>query len=88
MKNTIFKILLISVLLGLFGCNSFLDEDPKNLVTIENYYKTEQDAVSAVNSVYAYLNSYSAGSTAGVYHSTFWVTAGLVSDEMLNNQIG
>lgn len=76
------------MLLGLMGCESFLEETPKHLVTIENYYKTEQDAISAVNSIYAYFNSYSAGSTAGIYHSIFWVTAGLASDELLNNQIG
>lgn len=70
------------------GCSKFLKESPKSLVTIDNYYKTEQDAVSAVNSIYSYLNSTSSGTTAGVYHSTFWVAMGLASDELLNNQYG
>lgn len=84
-KNTIlFCILLITA----SSCKKFLEENPKNVVANTNYYKTQSDAISAVNSIYAYLNSTSTGSTAGVYHSSFWVTAGLSSDELLNNQIG
>lgn len=85
------KVLLgILLLLISTSCSEFLEEDPKNLVSTGNYYNTEQDAIAAVNSIYAYLGSYDAsrGNTAGVYHSTFWITQGLASDEMLNNQLG
>lgn len=81
----------IIVLITFSSCTKdFLEEDPKGEVATSNYYKTEQDAISAVNSIYAYLGSYDAsrGNTAGIYHSTFWVTQGLASDEMLNNQLG
>lgn len=90
MKNIINIKTLAFLLAGsvmLSSCKKFLEEDPKSNVTVSNFYKTEADAISAVNSVYAYLNSTSSGSTAGVYHSTFWVTAGLASDEMQNNQL-
>lgn len=70
------------------SCKKFLEEDPKSLVSVSNFYKTSDDAIAAVNAIYGYLNSTSTGSTAGVYHSTFWVIAGLGSDEMLNNQYG
>ena len=74
----------------LFSCKDFLVENPKDRVALNNYYATEQDAVSAVNSIYAWLGAYdfTYGNTAGIYHSTFWVTQGLVSDEMNNNQLG
>ncbi|MGS2760663.1 RagB/SusD family nutrient uptake outer membrane protein [Sinomicrobium sp. M5D2P9] len=74
----------------LFSCSDFLEENPKNQVGTSNYYTTEQDALAAVNSIYANLGSYDAsrGNTAGIYHSTFWVTQGLASDEMDNNQLG
>lgn len=85
MKNIVTLLLLTVVTFS--SCKKFLEEDPKSQVDISNYYKTETDAISAVNSIYAYLNSISTGSTAGVYHSTFWVAAGLASDEMLNNQL-
>lgn len=74
----------------LFSCKDFLVEDPKDRVALSNYYTTEADAVSAVNSVYAWLGAYdfTYGNTAGIYHSTFWVAQGLASDEMNNNQLG
>ena len=78
-------LLFISILPS---CKKFLEEDPKSLVTVANFYKTQEDAIAAVNAIYGYLNSTSTGSTAGVYHSTFWVIAGLTSDEMQNNQFG
>ncbi|RNI22679.1 RagB/SusD family nutrient uptake outer membrane protein [Rufibacter latericius] len=76
--------LAILVLLSLPSCQDFLEEDPKNFVAVTNYYRNADDAVQAVNAIYAYLNSTSTVSTAGVYHSTLWVTAGLASDELLN----
>lgn len=85
MKYIITAFIIIS---AFSSCKKFLEEAPKGQVDITNYYKTEGDAISAVNSIYAYLNSTSTGSTAGVYHSTLWVTAGLASDEMQNNQLG
>lgn len=87
--KTIITILICS---AISSCSKFLEEDPKHLVNIENYYKTETDAIAAVNSIYAYLNSIddfaAGGNTAGVYHSTLWVAIGLASDEMENNQLG
>ena len=85
--------LYISTLLAVFmlvtgsSCKKFLEESPKNLVAVSNFYQTENDAIASVNAIYGYLNSTSSGSTAGVYHSTFWVMAGLASDEMYNEEI-
>jgi hypothetical protein len=75
------------VVLSVSSCKDFLEEDPKNFVAVTNFYKNGDDAVAAVNAIYGYLNSTSTGSTAGVYHSSFWVAAGLASDELLNQQI-
>jgi starch-binding outer membrane protein, SusD/RagB family len=68
------------------SCKDFLEENPKHLIATSNYYKTEQDALSAVNAIYGHLNSQSFDTFGGVYHSTFWVTMGLAADEMSNNQ--
>ncbi|MEP7107714.1 MAG: RagB/SusD family nutrient uptake outer membrane protein [Ferruginibacter sp.] len=89
MMKTYYQSAIIFSIIILFGssCKKFLKEEPKNLVAITNFYQTENDAVSAVNAIYAYLNSTSSGSTAGVYHSTFWAMAGLASDEMYNEAI-
>lgn len=70
------------------SCEDFLEEKPKDRIAVSNAYTTEQDALSAVNAVYAHLNSQSFDTFGGVYHSSFWVTIGLASDEMLNNHAG
>ncbi len=53
------------------SCKKFLTEDPKNVIAITNYYKTANDAVSAVNSIYGWLNSISSGTYAVPFHTTF-----------------
>lgn len=83
-KTTVFVFLFAFVSPS---CKKFLTEDPKNVVAITNFYKTENDAIAAVNAIYSYLNSLSSGSFAGVYLNSFWVTAGLASDEMNNQEI-
>jgi hypothetical protein len=80
-------IMLAAVVLTFSSCKKFLEEDPKNLITDANFFQTENDAVAAVNAIYSYLNSTSTGSTAGVYHSTFWVIAGCASDELKDSSI-
>jgi len=85
-----FFIIITTIVCCVFilsSCEKFLTEDPKNVVAVTNFYQTENDAIAAVNAIYAYLNSTSTGSTAGVYHSTFWVIAGVASDEMNNESI-
>jgi hypothetical protein len=52
MKNII-PILLIA--LSLSGCKKWLEESPKSVITTNLYYKTQQDAQSAVNGIYAFL---------------------------------
>lgn len=85
--SCIIVLFLATAILAVSSCKKFLTEDPKNLVAVTNFYQTENDALASVNAIYAYLNSTSTGSTAGVYHSTFWVMAGLASDEMNNESI-
>jgi hypothetical protein len=57
MKNVINKIKvgILFLVLGLvtFSCKDFLTENPQNTVSQSNYYKTEQDAVAAVNAIYS-----------------------------------
>ncbi len=88
LRNITTASLLLLPALFLSSCDDFLKEDPKDRIATSNFYKTEQDAISAVNAIYGHLNSQSYDTYGGVYHSTFWVTMGLASDEMLNNQAG
>lgn len=83
-----FRFFLMLLSICFLSCEDFLEEDPKDRVAQSNFYNNEQDAISAVNSIYANLGSHSSGSTAGIYHSTFWVTVGLASDNLWNNHFG
>lgn len=42
----------IAGLLVLTGCAKFLEEDPKSLIASTNFYKTNADAISAINGAY------------------------------------
>lgn len=87
MKKYSSFLITLAAIITLSSCKKFLAEEPKNVVAVTNYYQTENDAIAAVNAIYSYLNSTSTGSTAGVYHSTFWVIAGCASDEMVNKNV-
>ncbi len=95
LKGSMPGFLMVCLGMLMASCSDFLEENPQNSVAQNNFYTTEQDALSAVNAIYAYLGSYNLdgtgpfpGNTAGVYHSTFWVTVGLASDNLMNNQAG
>ncbi|MEO7175819.1 MAG: hypothetical protein ABIV51_08135, partial [Saprospiraceae bacterium] len=97
MKNAILKIssvrglffVLLSIAIVFAACSKLLVEDPKDQVFIDNFFETENDAISAVNSIYAILNSTSTAPTfGGVYHSSYFIVQGLTSDEMENRLVG
>ncbi|CAG5067339.1 SusD-like protein P2 [Dyadobacter sp. CECT 9623] len=56
MKN-IKYILLLPLALALTSCEEFLKEEPESFLSEDQYYKTQNDAINAVNSVYFFLNS-------------------------------
>ena len=84
------KIAGIMILLAWVStsCDDFLTESPKDRTAVSNFYTTEANAVSAVNAIYAHLNSQSGDTFGGVYFGDFWVAQGLASDEMFNLQSG
>jgi hypothetical protein len=62
--------------LGLLsGCGEkFLDEKPRDLITTENFYRTEADAIQATNAAYAQLNR------GGQYNYALWGIGEIMSD--------
>jgi hypothetical protein len=54
MKQLLFFILL-GISGGLLSCNKQLRENPPSIVTINNFYKTSNDAQSAVNGIYSFV---------------------------------
>jgi starch-binding outer membrane protein, SusD/RagB family len=70
MRNT----LLISFLLALSACSEFLVETPEDVLTTENFFQTENDAVAATTGVYARLNK-------GIYNRVLHLVTDLQSDD-------
>lgn len=90
-KNIKHIFWLLSLVFSIVSCDSFLVEDPQAQISTSNYYKTEADAIAAVNSIYSWLGSYDlalGGGTSGIYHSTFWLIQGLAADELLTQRPG
>lgn len=89
MKNKLSNIIsLVAFLMMLTSCDDFLEENPKDRTVVDNFYTTEENANSAVNAIYAHLNSQSGDTFGGVYFGGLWVAPGLASDEMINMQQG
>lgn len=89
-KNYSYKIFLLPALacmMMISSCKKFLEENPKNFISTDNFFETENDAIASVNSIYAYLNAQKGGLLTGTYHSTFWAVIGLASDELRQGNI-
>ena len=56
MKKYQYYILALSTLF-ISSCSDFLTEEPESIISEDQYYKTESDAVTAINAVYFFLNS-------------------------------
>lgn len=92
MKNiNILSLAIISALsLDLASCNSFLDEDPKDMKPAEQFWQTEEDAQTGVDALYfggvPYLNNIGGGwePKATMYGG---IVSGLFYDDLGNSQL-
>ncbi len=69
---------VLGVLAGLgfaTSCDSFLDPNPSDVLTPENFYKTSSDAVAGVNAVYE--------SVKWSYWLGFWYISDIATDDIL-----
>ena len=78
MKKYIKQLLTFSIVAAVLSCNK-LEEEPKAVLTTEQFYKTKADAIAAVSSVYNALNA--SGQT--IYNSLFQIGVDIASDEAL-----
>lgn len=65
-------IALASISLSLTACEQFLKETPESIISEEQYYQTQTDAINGVNAVYFLLNS--GGSTIQTPYNTLFNT--------------
>lgn len=79
MKRTIQHL---SILLALFSYScTKLQEDPQSFLTPEQFYKTESDAIAAVNVLYRQLN-HDPNGQQGLYNSLYNTGMDFMSDDM------
>ena len=78
MKNYLFRLIFFSITILFISCEK-LTEEPKAVLTTEQFYKTQADAIAAVTSVYNALNA--SGQT--IYNSLFQIGLDIASDEAL-----
>ncbi len=80
MKNLKY-ILLATIGISAISCKKFLLEEPKSIITEDAFYKTQSDAIYAVNAVYFMLNS--GGSTEQTpYNTLFSVGMEMATDDV------
>lgn len=61
-------ILYVFMVLACFSCESFLEEDPKALISPETFFASENDARQAVQGMYAILKNNSLYGQVGLDH--------------------
>ncbi|MES2773787.1 MAG: RagB/SusD family nutrient uptake outer membrane protein [Bacteroidota bacterium] len=76
MKKAAYTFLTISLLTFASSCVKLV-EDPEAFLTTQQFYKTQADAIAAVNGVYYTLN----GSGQTLYNSLFQIGIDIASDE-------
>jgi len=65
----------LAALLFATSCEGFLDPDPSDVITPENFYKTSSDAIAATNAVYE--------STKWSYWLGFWYISDIATDDII-----
>ncbi|WP_162633325.1 RagB/SusD family nutrient uptake outer membrane protein [Echinicola strongylocentroti] len=79
--STITKGLVIMSGVALFSCSSFLEETPTAILTDANFYQTTTDAISAVDAIYASVQS----GNSGWYFGNFYMTTDVNTDDMFTD---
>ncbi len=87
MKKNILTIAFLGILISLGSCTDFLDENPKDFRTKDSFYKTEDQALSNVNSLYR-MGAPSAYEAPSAYAGPDAMLGGYVSGYFDNEYAG
>jgi starch-binding outer membrane protein, SusD/RagB family len=75
------KIYYILILTGIFSCTT-LEEDPQSFLSTDQFYKTSDDAVAAVNAIYFSLNNNQPEGQHQMYGSLFNTAMDMATDDL------
>jgi starch-binding outer membrane protein, SusD/RagB family len=81
MKKSIYILFAITSSISI-SCSDFLAEDPKSIISEDQFYKTPTDALNAVNATYFFYNGGGAnGSSQSPYNSLLQIGMEFATDE-------
>lgn len=66
--KTQYALFLFFILISCFSCESFLEEDPRDIVAPENFFNSDADARQAITGVYAIYKNNSIYGQVGLDH--------------------
>jgi hypothetical protein len=72
MKKIFYILSATTFILSVISCKKFLKEEPESIITEDNFFKTQNDAIYAVNSIYYLLNA--GGSSLQTPYNTLFNT--------------
>lgn len=73
------KKIFFIILIFLFSCEGFLDEDIRSLHNYDNYFQSEDDLISLANGMFGQLISWD-WDGGGLFFNNYWVLQDLASD--------
>ncbi|MEM6844688.1 MAG: RagB/SusD family nutrient uptake outer membrane protein [Bacteroidota bacterium] len=77
------RVYSIIIVVAVFSsCSDFLEEDPPSQLVTEQFYRTEADAIAAINTVYEVLNS------GNLFDGTVNLMNSVETDEATRGQFG
>ena len=83
MKNIYVLTLAIFALLVISGCDEFLDEDPRGLLTPENFFLNEEEANIALNGLASRMNNNDISGQNIVRHTTLGTDEGVAGRSVI-----
>lgn len=69
--------IVICLLIAVTSCKNFLAEEPDSLITSENFFQTQDDALASINSIYTILR----------YHGNAWYFGDTAADQANNGEV-
>lgn len=81
MKKLTILFIAATFLFSAASCKKFLKEEPESIITEDNFFKTQNDAIYAVNSIYFLLNA-GGSSVQTPYNTLFNTGMDMASDDV------
>ena len=67
------KLIIVFALIGFAGCDEFLEEDVRGIISPDNFYNSDTEAIQAANGLYdAFQSTHLYGQWQGINNFTYF----------------